>query len=125
MVFEYLPLGTFENNFMNYQKCEGRWIDISEEKVKMFLESSLTTSRQCGVDREYLDWSQAEKILKSGKVIKVITGDIRLVTKYNKCPICGSSITDFPAISRRDNSTEICADCGNKEAIEEYIDFRL
>ena len=34
------------------------------------------------------------------------------------CPICGKKYEDFPAISRKDNKTEICPDCGTLEALE-------
>lgn len=33
------------------------------------------------------------------------------------CPICGKSYTDHPALSRRDNETQICPDCGTREAL--------
>lgn len=38
------------------------------------------------------------------------------------CPRCGKTYTDFPAISRRDNKTQICSDCGLGEAM---LDFAL
>lgn len=41
------------------------------------------------------------------------------------CPICGNEYTDYPAISRRDNVTEICPKCGQKEAIEGFINSKL
>lgn len=34
-----------------------------------------------------------------------------------KCPICHKKIVGYPAISRKDNKTEICSDCGMNEAI--------
>lgn len=34
------------------------------------------------------------------------------------CPKCGREYTDHPAISRVDNATEICPDCGVVEALE-------
>ena len=34
------------------------------------------------------------------------------------CPRCGKSYTAPPAISRVDNHTEICPDCGVREALE-------
>ena len=40
------------------------------------------------------------------------------------CPICGKSYL-HPALSRRDNKTEICPDCGTAEAFEDLINFRL
>ena len=36
-----------------------------------------------------------------------------------KCPKCGGPLRDRPALSRRDNKTDICADCGYKEAMED------
>ena len=34
------------------------------------------------------------------------------------CPKCGKSYTGYPALSRIDDETEICADCGILEALE-------
>jgi len=34
-----------------------------------------------------------------------------------KCPICGSGYSGYPALSRRDNTTEICPKCGMVEAV--------
>ena len=36
------------------------------------------------------------------------------------CPICGQSFRAHPALSRIDNATLICPDCGTREALE-YI----
>lgn len=35
-----------------------------------------------------------------------------------KCPICGHEYTDYPAISRLDNVTLICPECGTRQALE-------
>ena len=35
-----------------------------------------------------------------------------------KCPICGCEYTDAPAISRTDGVTEICPECGIRQALE-------
>ena len=37
-----------------------------------------------------------------------------------KCPRCENSTFAFPAISRRDNETEICSQCGVDEAFADY-----
>lgn len=47
-----------------------------------------------------------------------------LEERKKKCPRCGAVITFYPAISRKDNKTEICSDCGAIEAIEEYINHK-
>ena len=33
------------------------------------------------------------------------------------CPLCGRTYTEVPALSRKDNITLICPDCGTREAI--------
>ena len=40
------------------------------------------------------------------------------------CPICGNEYTEHPAISRKDNITEICPACGTKEALESFLTDR-
>lgn len=34
------------------------------------------------------------------------------------CPICGGEYSAPPALSRRDNKTHICPDCGTREALQ-------
>ena len=38
------------------------------------------------------------------------------VTELRICPICGYS--GVPALSRTDNKTKICPDCGTRQALE-------
>ena len=40
-----------------------------------------------------------------------------------KCPKCNKSIYGHTAISRVDNKTEICSDCGYSEAMDAYHNF--
>ena len=40
------------------------------------------------------------------------------------CPVCGKSYSDYPALSRRDNKTEICPECGMQEALDDFYGFR-
>jgi len=37
------------------------------------------------------------------------------------CPKCGKTYEERPAISRRDNETEICPICGMLEAMEDFM----
>lgn len=37
------------------------------------------------------------------------------------CPRCGKEYDDYPALSRVDNETEICPECGTAEALEEFF----
>ena len=45
--------------------------------------------------------------------------------KTRICPICGGQYNDHPAISRKDNKTEICSKCGTLEAVEEFINAHM
>ena len=38
--------------------------------------------------------------------------------KTNFCPKCGKTYQGYPALSRADNRTEICPECGVREALE-------
>ena len=33
------------------------------------------------------------------------------------CPLCNKEYTDYPALLRRDNQTEICPECGLQESL--------
>ena len=37
------------------------------------------------------------------------------------CPRCKKEYTGYPAISRVDNKTEICSECGVAEALIQYF----
>ncbi len=34
------------------------------------------------------------------------------------CPLCGQTYTEPPALSRTDNETLICPDCGTRQALQ-------
>lgn len=40
------------------------------------------------------------------------------------CPKCNKEFYDIPAISREDNETKICPECGMKEALEAFYKGR-
>ena len=41
------------------------------------------------------------------------------------CPRCGRTYTEYPAVSRYDNKTYICPDCGVEEAMINYTGGKL
>ena len=41
-----------------------------------------------------------------------------VITLFNTCPLCGNQYTEPPALSRIDNSTLICPECGTRQALE-------
>ena len=38
--------------------------------------------------------------------------------RFGVCPRCGQDYTGHPALSRADNETLICPDCGTREALD-------
>lgn len=40
------------------------------------------------------------------------------IARIRVCPRCGQSYSAPPALSRKDNETFICPDCGTREALE-------
>ena len=40
------------------------------------------------------------------------------IAQIRICPLCGEAYTGYPAISRTDNETLICPDCGTRQALE-------
>lgn len=43
---------------------------------------------------------------------------------FNICPNCHKEYSEPPALSRRDNKTYICSNCGTKEALYDFINKR-
>lgn len=39
------------------------------------------------------------------------------------CPKCGRKYDEMPAISRDDNATEICPECGMNEALKAFFQY--
>ena len=38
-----------------------------------------------------------------------------------ECPRCGQTTVCYPALSRRDNKTNICSQCGIDEAMSDWL----
>ena len=46
------------------------------------------------------------------------------VIKIGECPRCEELFdAEFPALSRKDNKTKICSECGTSEALEDWMAF--
>ena len=39
-------------------------------------------------------------------------------TELRACPLCGAQYGGYPALSRKYPNTQICPDCGTREALE-------
>ena len=40
------------------------------------------------------------------------------ISQIRVCPLCGKAYTEPPALSRMDNETLICPDCGTRQALQ-------
>ena len=56
-----------------------------------------------------------EKPTPAAEVKTITIGEAR---NGRKCPVCGKEYTAPPAMSRKDNKTEICPLCGLREALD-------
>lgn len=43
---------------------------------------------------------------------------VDMIAKISVCPRCGQTYHGRPAVSRADGKTQICSDCGTREALE-------
>ena len=55
---------------------------------------------------------------------KLSTNNSNAAQKRHKCPKCGKYYVGYPALSRRDNKTKICSECGMLEALQDYSLWR-
>lgn len=54
---------------------------------------------------------------------KIYYSGSKIAGKPRKCPIYSEDFKGYPALFRKDNETEICSECGMKEAIQQYQDY--
>ena len=40
------------------------------------------------------------------------------IRQIRVCPLCGKAYVEPPALSRKDNETLICPDCGTRQALD-------
>lgn len=68
-----------------------------------------------------------EALVESQRIVEEKSDEeIRRQLKGSKfCPRCGRRYNDYPAISRYDNKTEICPDCGVEEAMINFTGGHL
>lgn len=65
-------------------------------------------------------FSRSKKSILEMTTSEVIEEEATEDKSYKMCPRCGRPYSDYPAISRYDDKTEICPDCGVEEAMINY-----
>ena len=58
-----------------------------------------------------------------GKENKKMEQKEQEIEEVKTCPICNKEYTGIGAISRQDDTTEICSNCGRQEAQEIYKQY--
>lgn len=66
----------------------------------------------------------AYDIKNNSSTARKILGETDYYVGVSKiCARCGKAISGYPAISRKDDKTEICNNCGTLEALEDFIKY--
>lgn len=55
---------------------------------------------------------------------KLSTNDSKAAQKRHKCPKCGKYYIGYPALSRKDDKTNICPKCGVAEALDIFLSIQ-
>ena len=64
---------------------------------------------------------------ENGSTLGLVVGvdEFEIIEQQEKiCPKCGNCIQGHPALSRADNKTEICSNCGTLEALEVFEKYQ-
>lgn len=64
---------------------------------------------------------RAHKKCLRGNDLSTYQPRLNMPKTRRKSPNCGRYMVGYPAISRKDNKTEICSTCGLLEALDAYI----
>ena len=64
-----------------------------------------------------------KECLTQKKWVEDMEKEIADLQKKQICPRCGKPMNGFPALSRKDNKTEICSQCGHDEAMEAFNNY--
>lgn len=73
------------------------------------------------IEEKQYKWLQKEAKKRDRSMAYIIREILeKQVSNPRICPKCGNQIIGYPALSREDNKTEICSNCGTKEALQEF-----
>lgn len=115
---------------------KGRGELTSKDPKQGWVESSLEEALQhCELTRdiivetndevhkaEYLEEDYVTERLSEGKIVYTPMILFRGVVGTEVCPLCGSTFEDgMGSLSRKDNETVMCSDCGTAEAMSEFL----
>lgn len=123
MILERITREAYGMANKNMMVLEGEWEvtppSITLETLEKMIEQQreIFLSLHPGEEAEELKWDNFYEQLKQGKVAADMCCLYREKNDKPKCPKCGASCEPgSEAISRYDNFTAICSDCGVREA---------
>lgn len=94
------------------------WTEVSDTTLTNILQMHLNFDQESNTNANTDSIIQA---LENGKVVQIVFNIYRKKLDKKICPKCGCYImSDIGSLSRFDNSTEICGDCGTREALSDY-----
>lgn len=124
MIIETISIDTFISEGKNMKALEGQWVVEDFGPNLEQLKASFDSQKEAFGNETYshgnnLNWDEVVERLKEGKSVRDGFSFYRIKTDLPKCPRCGSSYEEgTEALSRKDNLTYICSDCGVAEAFE-------
>ena len=114
--YEQLPDNFLSSAGVPLHDCEGNWMPVTTSEAATMLKATY----DCAEDA--LTAEGAQEVLETGIALHLPLNYLRKRTELPKCPCCASSIPKgTAALSRRDNQTHICAACGLREALEDFL----
>lgn len=121
--YQVLSVFVLDDNFGDFTRCEENWLELDASRAQTMFEVALKSADQLHkeVQVELRVWGTVEKLMSTGKAVRVYDTIFRESRDQKACPLCGSYIEGDGAISRLDNQTMICSDCGQREALNDML----
>lgn len=88
--------------------CKGDYVKITGSNIDKVVQVEYNDNMAAYTVEIYGEWELLYNLLLEGCRLEV----------GNICPSCKKFYSEVPALSRKDNFTNICPECGMKEAIE-------
>lgn len=98
------------------------WKDTTTEFIlehAALLQKILKLTRGPEFDTSFLDENRLVEQLENGFIVNMNMMIVRAVLGSETCPTCGATAESLTSLSRRDNETMICENCGMREAFED------